>query len=266
MVAGVIALLASLAGAVIGWVIIDSIAGDLGNSVGVSESVLTAIEETVNLVESVASEVDGSLSTASDSIESAADAGEDTSGRLEDVADFLDGDLVEDIEALQRSMPAAIQAAGAIDDTLGALSLFGVEYDPDEPFDVSLMAVEDALSGLPDELVAQAAAVRGLVPASRQFAEDASALAGSLRALGGSLESSQEVIVSYRDTLERARSVVGDTDSSLTSNILLLRSLVITMALTGVALSVGLITLARHAASRAEVIAGQPEPELAAVD
>jgi len=241
--AGVVALIASLAGLVLGWILVDSVSDDLASSVGLSTSALLAIEETLGVVESVADDLDQGLAAASDSIAAASAAAGTASGRLEEVADFLDGDLKENIEALQGSMPAAIQAAGAIDDTLRALALFGVDYDPEQPFDESLMALDTALGNLPGQLTAQAESVRALVPTSEQFAEDAGALAESFTALSIDLGESEEILADYRRTLEQAQGVVDETGSSLTANTWLLRLLILMAAIAGSALSIGLILL-----------------------
>ena len=243
---GVLALVTSVIGLVLGLVLIDSLSGDLNDSVGLSASALTAIEETLGVIENVVAEVDDGLAAAAASIGGASEGVETTTGRLEDVADFLDGDLQSNIEAIHGSMPAAIQAAGAIDATLRALALLGVDYDPDEPFDESLIAVEEALADLPAQLGAQAEAIRALVPVSQQFADDAATLAGSFASLSVELGASQRLIDSYRATLAQAQGVVDQTGSALTANIWLLRLMVVMMALTGSALAIGLITLGRR--------------------
>ena len=142
-------------------------------------------------------------------------------------------------------MPAAVQTAEVIDRTLSALSFLGVDYDPDQPFDESLRAVEAALEGIPAQLDTQAEAIRGLVPVSEQFAEDAAATARSFETLSAELASSQQVIDSYRATLEQAQAVVERTRSSLSTSTWLLRVIIVLMTATGVALGVGLYTLGR---------------------
>lgn len=251
---GVAALLASLVGMVVGLILVDSVSGDLDGSVGLSESALQSVDETLDLLEGVAAEVDDGLATAADSIEGAAVGVDTAAGRLEDVADFLDGELQANIEAIHGSMPAAIQAASAIDATLRALSLLGVDYDPEEPFDVSLMAVEAALADLPGQLGAQAEAIRALVPVSREFAGDAATMAESFSSLAVELATSKELIVSYRATLAQAEGVVDQTGSSLTANIWLIRLMIVMMALTGSGLAVGMIVLGRELGAVPEVV------------
>jgi hypothetical protein len=257
-VVGIVAIASSLIGLVLGLIMVGNLSDYLEESVAVSESALGAVEETLGLLESVATEVEGAIGSASQSIASVSEGVAAASEDFEAVADFLDGDLQSSMQALLDTMPAAIQTAGVIDSTLNALSFVGVDYDPDQPFDESLMAVEAALEGIPPQLATQAEAIRGLVPISQQFAEDAAATADSFAALSSQLESSQQVIDSYRDTLDQAQAVVERTRSSLSTTTWLLRLIIVLITVTGVAVGLGMFTLGR--AARAEVPPPVPPP------
>jgi hypothetical protein len=247
VVVGSIAVVASVIGLILGLVMVGNLSDYLEESVGVTESALIAVEETLGLIETVTTEVEGAIGSAAQSIGAISEAAATASGDLDAVADFLDEDLSASIQALLETMPAAIQTAGVIDSTLSALSFIGVDYDPDQPFDESLVAVEDALDGIPAQLATQAEAIRGLVPVSQQFAEDAAATAQSFETLSAELASSQQVVDSYRATLDQAQAVVERTRSSLSTTTWLLRLIIVLMTVTGVALGIGLFTLGRAA-------------------
>ena len=242
---GLVAIVSSLIGFVLGLIMVRNLSDYLEESVGVTESALGAVEETLGLIESVATEMEGAIGSAAGSIESVAEGVSAAAGDLESVADFLDGELQESIQALLDTMPAAIQTAGVIDRTLSALSFVGVDYDPAQPFDQSLIAVEAALEGIPTQLGTQAEAIRGLVPISEQFAEAAAATAESFQALSAELASSQQVVDSYRATLDQAQAVVERARSSLSTSTWLLRLIIVLMTVTGVALGTGLYILGR---------------------
>jgi hypothetical protein len=252
VVVGSIAMAASVIGLILGLIMVGNLSDYLEESVGVTDSALVAVEETLGLIESVASELEGAIEGAVQSIGGISEAAQTASGDLDSVADFLDEDLSSSIQALLDTMPAAIQTAGVIDSTLNALSFIGVDYDPDQPFDESLMAVEAALEGIPAQLATQAESIRGLVPISQQFAEDAAATAESFETLGAELASTQQVVDSYRATLDQAQAVVERTRSSLSTTTWLLRLIIVLMTVTGVALGLGLFTMGR---------AGLPLPE-----
>lgn len=247
--AGVIGLVASLIGLVLGWVIVDSVLARLEGPVRLSVATLDAIEETLGVVDSVTTQLADGLITAGESLDAASATAAESTGSLGALADFLDGDLVTNIEAIQGTMPAAIQAAGAIDSTLRALSLLGVDYDPEQPFDEALMAIDAALEGLPGQLSAQAGAVRELVPSAERFSADAAIIAASMTAMGEDLERSGEVLESYQVTIDEARVIIEDTESSFSSNVWMLRGLVLMAGITGVALSAGLLALGRARAA-----------------
>jgi hypothetical protein len=242
---GVISIVASAIGLVLGLIMVGNLSNYLEESVGVTESALGAVEETLGLIESVSTEVEEAIGSAADSIASVSEAAGSASGDLESVAAFLDGELQDSIQALLDTMPAAIQTAGVIDNTLSALSFVGVNYNPDQPFDDSLRAVEAALEGIPLQLATQAGAIRGLVPISEQFAADAAATAESFETLSTELATSQEVVDSYRTTLHQAQAVVERTRSSLSTSTWLLRLIIVLMTVTGVALGIGLYILGR---------------------
>ena len=245
LVSGIVALIGSIFGLVLGLLMVNNLSDYLTQSVAVSESALGAVEETLGVLESVAVEVDEGIGAAAASIAAASEAVLTASGELNHVADFLDGELHNSIETLLDTMPAAIQTAGIIDSTLSALSFLGVDYDPEQPFDASLMAAAEALEAIPPQLTAQAETIRALVPVSEQFAEDAAATAEAFDALRIELESSQSLIDSYRSTVDQAQRVVESTASSLSATTWLLRIIVVLMTVTGAAIAIALITLGR---------------------
>jgi len=251
VIAGAIGIVASLIGLVLGWILVDSVLTRLEGPVQLSVATLDAIEETLGVVDSVTTQLHDGVITAGEGLAAASLTAAESTDSLEALADFLDGDLVTNIEAIQGTMPAAIQAASAIDGTLRALSLLGVDYDPDQPFDEALMAIDAALAGLPGQLSAQAEAVRDLVPSTQRFAEDAATIAASMTGMGDDLERSGEVIERYQATVDEARAIIDDTESSFSANVWLLRGLVLMAGVTGVALSWGLIAVGRGSAEPA---------------
>ncbi len=243
--AGVVGLVASLIGLLLGWMTVDSVLARLEGPVRLSVATLDAIEETLGVVDSVTAQLHDGLIAAGESLDAVSATTAESTGSLEALADFLDGDLVTNIEAIQGTMPAAIQAAGAIDSTLRALALLGVDYDPEQPFDEALMSIDAALEDLPGQLSAQAGAVRDLVPSAERFSADAATIAASMTAMGEDLERSGSVIESYQATVDEARAIIAETESSLSTNVWILRGIVLIAGITGVALSTGLLSLGR---------------------
>jgi len=244
-VTGILVVALSVAGLAVGLLLSRSLGDDLRSTVSVSRSALVAIDQTIDAVDDVAADTAASVDSASGSVESASMTVEGAVNAIEELVTFLDEDLPATIESIQSSMPAAIQTANAIDGTLSALSFFGVEYDPDQPFGESLADVNAALSRLPSELSAQSESLRLLKPSAEELADETGALAGSMDELTESLEGFSALTGSYETTLAEAEVAIDRTDESVEASLWMIRALVVGMALAGVAVGISLLAIAR---------------------
>jgi hypothetical protein len=234
-----------LVGLVLGLVLVGAMADDLRATVSLSRSAIGAIGDTIEVLDDAAGRIDESLDAAAGSVSSASATADATAKALQEVATFLETELPDQLDSIRQSMPAAIQAAGAIDGTLSALSLFGVDYSPDEPFDDSLRRVETALSGLPDDLRLQSESLRRLAPAADELSAEADRLAVALTGLREDLGSLDGLTDSYLVTVEQAETTIADTESSLAGTAWLLRVLLIAAAVAGLAVGGALIVIGR---------------------
>lgn len=244
-ITGMLVVVLSVAGLAVGLLLSRSLGDDLRSTVSVSRSALVAIDQTIEAVDLVAADTAASLEAAAGSVESASTTVEGAVDAIEELVTFLDEELPATIESIQSSMPAAIQTANAIDGTLSALSFFGVDYDPDQPFGESLADVNAALSRLPSELSAQSESLRLLTPSAQDLADETGALAGSMGDLTDSLEGFSALTGSYETTLAEAEVAIDRTDESVESSLWMIRALVVGMALAGVAVGISLLAIAR---------------------
>ena len=244
--AGIVIVVLSALGLVGGLFVVESLADDARSSVSVSQSALQAVSETVETIDAVALDTAASLGAASRSVGEVSATVDEAVIALEGVADFLEFDLPETLDAVQTSMPAAIQTANAVDGTLRALSLFGVDYDPDEPFGESLSRVNTALATLPDELRVQSSAIRELIPSTSQLAVESDRLADSMSGLEESLDGFVALTGDYEATLTEAEVTIDATSSSIDSSIWTIRALVVGAGLVGIVAGAALAALAAH--------------------
>jgi ABC-type transporter Mla subunit MlaD len=245
LIAGWVTALLSGAGLIIGLTLVHSLSSDVRSSVSVSQAALAAISQTIEAVDEVTTNTSASLSSATASVESASSTVEGAASAIDGIASFLDEELPETLESVQMSLPAAIQAANAVDGTLRALSLFGVDYNPDEPFGESLSRVNAALASLPDVLRAQSDAMSQLVPSVDRLAGQTDRLAGSMTDLTTSLEGFAALGDDYRSTIDQAEMTIEATSASIDSSMVLIRLLVIGAALGGIAIGIALISIGR---------------------
>lgn len=242
---GIVVAMMSLAGLAVGLLLTLSLADDVRSTVSVSRSALLAMDQTIEAVDAVAADTAASLEAASGSVDSASATVGDAVVAIEELTDFLDDELPATIESIQTAMPAAIQAANAIDGTLSALSFFGVDYNPDEPFGESLGRINTALARLPAELSAQSESLRILTPSVEDLATQTGELSASMDELTESLDGFTTLSETYGTALAEAQVVIDRTDASVERSIWMIRALVIAMAVAGVAVGVGLVAIGR---------------------
>ncbi len=220
-------------------------ARDLHATIDVSSEAIHAIVDTVDIIDDATSEIRAGVAAAAEGVSGVSTTAVTGAANIEEIATFLETDLPADLEAIRIAMPAAIQAAGAIDGALRALTLLGVTYSPEQPFDESLRSVETALADLPDDLRAQSESLRELVPAATGLAGDADKLSLALTRLGNDLETLEGITETYDATLTEASVTIERTASTLGRNLWLLRLTLIAMTIAGVAVGLGLIAMSR---------------------
>lgn len=243
--AGVFLLAASLFGLALGLMVIDSLTRDLTASLEVSRSAVGSVGDTLEIVTQVTDGTSGSIESAATSASSASQTARTAAGALTNLADFLDEDLPENIEAIRSALPGAIAAADAVDTTLSALSLFGVDYSPEEPFGDSLRGIQTAIASLPAEVRMQSQSLRTLVPSAEILATDVGELARSLEEMNEGLEGVDDLTDSYSATVDQATEAIDQTETSLGRTVLLLRLLVILVAVSAAVIALGLISIDR---------------------
>ena len=258
--AGLAVTVLSALGFLAGLLLIQSLSDNAEASVNVSRSALEAIGRTVEAVDDVAADTAASISSASGSVEEASSAIDSAVGTLEGVATFLDEDLPETLESIRMSMPAAIQTANAVDGTLRALSLFGVDYDPEEPFGDSLSRVNTALASLPGELRAQSQALQALIPSGTGLAEQTDDLSASMTDLERSLTGFTSLADAYETTLAEAEATIEETNSSIGSSLWMLRGLLAVAAVAGVLVGLVLAAIGRDIEAMDARLVAMAEP------
>ncbi len=235
----------SIIALIFGLLVVQIGAHDLHDIIDVSGEAISAVVDTVDVIEDATSEIRTGIDAAAEGVSGVSATAVTGAVNIEEIATFLDTDLAANLEAISGAMPAAIQAAGAIDGALRALSFVGVSYSPEQPFDDSLRNVETALADLPDDLRTQSESLRELVPAATDLAGEADRLSQALVQLGTDLETLEGITETYDATLTEAKVTIDRTASTLSWNLWLLRLTLIAMSIAGVAVGFGLIAMSR---------------------
>ena len=247
--AGITIVVLSLVGLVAGLILVQGLSSYTRASVSVSQSALGAISQTIEAFDELAADTSASLDAASRSVEEASTTVDTAISGLDGLATLLEEDIPETFESIRTSMPAAIQAANAIDGTLRALSFFGVDYRPEEPFDESLSRINAALASLPDDLRTQSESIRELIPSGEALVGEIDQLSAQLDGVGESLSRFTSLAATYESTITEAETSIEEANGSIGWRIWLLRALLILGALVGMSVGAALFVLGEDVAA-----------------
>ena len=206
-IAAVCIALLSLSGAAVGWIVLTAVER-AGSSAVVSSTTFDTLDRTID----VTIDTTSTVATALDDLERltalVATSSTTTADFVGGVAELTSERIPESLRAVEDSLPGLIAAGGVVDDTLSALSLLGVDYDPEVRFDTALRRVDASLDGLGSDVEAQGRQLSELVPEVRAVGATATDLGTRIVDTRDRLVEAEGVLLEYRTILQDTRSAV----------------------------------------------------------
>ena len=157
----------SVGGMLIGRQVVEELGTGVDQALVLTIDTLETVGETLVVTKDTVGKIDDGLETAGSTAINLSRTLSETRPMLSQVAQVTSGDVPEGIESIQGALPDVAEAAGAIDDALRVLASFqvereifgvpisfdlGVDYDPQNPLDETVLQLGDSLEGLPDDL------------------------------------------------------------------------------------------------------------------
>jgi hypothetical protein len=229
-IAGVVAGLAAIA---VGLWLIQDLDALLGRSLTLTSESLTTVDSSLMVAAESVTAVGDGLADAESTSRGLEDSLANGAALLRETARLTRSDIAVSLESFERSMPALIQVSGTVDQTLRAVDNLpvGPEYNPEEPFDETLQALQQDLDGLPEDLRDQADTIdeagSNLARVGRQSVE----ISTSIADVRASLTETGRVLDQYQATTGQARDLLDDTRSDLNRRLWILRALVIVLGI-----------------------------------
>jgi len=164
---GLLGLVISVGGLIISRQAIEEIGDGLENTLRLTAESLDNFNETLVLTRSTISQVSDSLDTVGETAINVSNTMSYTQPLMDQVTQVATKDVPDSLETVQDTIPDVAEAAGAIDDTLRVLDSFqferqvfgipiqfdlGIDYDPSEPLDQTVLALGQGLDGVPESL------------------------------------------------------------------------------------------------------------------
>ncbi|MDH3306458.1 MAG: hypothetical protein OEO77_02900 [Acidimicrobiia bacterium] len=215
LVVGTVGVVVGLVGGVVGAVLVRNFATDARNSLAVTAEALSAAENTVVVAGGALQDLTGTVATVGTAALSVSTSLDSSQVLIEEVARITGEDLPASIEAIDASMPALIRVASVVDTSLRAASFFGLDYDPDEPFDDALRALDASFDGIPDRLRRQSELLDESSDDLTDISATARQLSRDMTGLSGQLAATTDLVTDYQSTARDANLLVARISSDL---------------------------------------------------
>ncbi len=167
LLVGVGGVLLAAAGAIYLPQAIDNVATNLDETLLLTSDSLDNVGNTLLLAKTTIEDVSTSLDTVEMTLDDLGQSINNTTPLLDQVTAVTSHELPESIETLQTAIPDMAQVAAVVDDTLSTLNRFridesflgidinynlGIDYNPEVPFDETVLSLGEGLEGLPGSL------------------------------------------------------------------------------------------------------------------
>jgi ABC-type transporter Mla subunit MlaD len=164
---GLSGLALSVVGVIIGRQVIEEVGTGVDQALILTNDTLDTVGQTLLVTKDVMSKIDGGIETAGSTAINLSKTLSETRPMLGQIAQVISEDVPEGIESMQTALPDVAEAAGAIDDALRVLDSFqverqifgvpisfdlGVDYNPENPLDETVLQLGESLEGLPNNL------------------------------------------------------------------------------------------------------------------
>lgn len=177
---GLVGIVSTALGGVTSWLVISGVARNAADTVGAAATVMDdaavaagsatlALTSTRQLVE----DIERATRSSGRALQTVDDV-------LIEARDEIAGDLATGLDDALATLPGMIDTARVVDRTMRALSLVGVDYDPDVPLDEALTDLQTSLEPLPRGVRAQADLLGEVAGDVTSIAGDAGELSATL--------------------------------------------------------------------------------------
>ena len=222
-VVGIIGVVLAFAGIYFGLDAIDQIGSGLNSGLDLALESLATIQDTVNLTKTAVTEAGNSIQTVEKSAADMSTTIGDTGPLVDQMSVVIAQEIPNSVEAIQASLVPAAEVAKQMDNTLLALSAFsldqsilgiplqfdlGIDYQPEEPLDESLLAIGSSLDGVAGEL-------RNLAPLMATNSSNIALMSDNVALISKDIAIINTVIADINPLLDQYASIFTELETAL---------------------------------------------------
>ncbi len=212
---GWVGAVATIVGVVLGWRLTDSLIKSVEDTAALVDTSLQTVDESALLLSDALGDVGPGLESAETVLASAAETVSGMQSMATDTADVMTTTLPDSVSAVLDALPGLISTAGVLDRTLSALSVVGVDYDPEVPLDEALTELQDSLEGLPEQLITEGEQLDSLAEETAGLPDEVAALGTAVGDLADQVGSAQTLLDEVQTSTSQARETLNDEVAEL---------------------------------------------------
>lgn len=228
---GVVAVVGSLVGVVVGWVFVGTVGDAVSDTVGVSRRALVSVGETTLVIDEVFDDVAGSLRNVQTTLADTSVTLTSASVITRNLGNVVTDEIPASVDAVRASLPALIDTANVIDSTMRGLSFFGVDYDPDIPLDESIESIDARLAEIPLLLRGQQGTLEAVASDLGEFSSSTLTISDDLATIRVRLADASVVLDGYGSIAADSTDLLDELESDVQSGVQFLRMLLIVVGL-----------------------------------
>ncbi len=222
-VVGIIGVVLAFAGIYFGLDAIDQIGAGLNSGLELALDSLATIQDTITLTKTAVTEAGNSIQTVEKAAADMSTTIGDTGPLVDQMSVVVAQEIPNSVEAIQSSLVPAAEVAKQMDNTLLALSAFsldqsflgfdlqfdlGIDYQPEEPLDESLLAIGSSLDGVADEL-------RNLEPLMATNSSNVTLMSENVALIAEDIATINTVIADINPLLDQYADIFTEIETSL---------------------------------------------------
>ena len=222
-VVGIIGVVLAFVGIYFGLDAIDQIGSGLNSGLELALDSLATIQDTVTLTKTAVTEASNSIETVEKTAADMSTTIGDTGPLVDQMSVVIAQEIPNSVEAIQASLVPAAEVAKQVDTTLLTLSNFaldksflgfdlqfdlGIDYEPEEPLDESLLAIGTSMDGVAEEL-------RNLEPLLATNSSNVTLMSDNVALIAKDLATINDVIADINPLLDQYANTFTQLETAL---------------------------------------------------
>ena len=228
-ITGLLGLIITLAAAILSGQVIDGVGQSIDNTLNLALESLSAAQDSLDLAKQSIADVNTTMDTVEQSAANMSKTIADTQPVVDGISQVVAQDAPKSIEAVQTAIPNMAETARIVDNTMELLSDFGfeqeipipfsdplvigfdlgIEYNPEQPFDESILLFGESLEGLPEQL-------RSLEGDLETTSENLGLISKDISTLSGDLGALNEGIAEIIPLMDEYKRIINEIETALT--------------------------------------------------